>query len=219
MNIKKIKCIILDFDGTMYSNGAWLYEIEHFIGGFLDKNNILSECKTQEEKQTYLNKRYPQYHIMQQIYAYLHDSGIDDSEFRKYNQNNICEIRSTETTFINHEIISKIAKHYNLYMISDSAVPYLEFYLDYAGIDKNNFIKILSNEYTRGDYTKIPMMKKVLQETGLKPDEIIMIGDSEKSDIVPAKLMGFQTAHIEHVSDTEKLLNKLIRFKTSNSGM
>ena len=36
-----------------------------------------------------------------------------------------------------------------------------------------------------------------------------MIGDSEKSDIIPAKLLGIQTHHVMHVSETEKLIKDI----------
>ena len=60
-------------------------------------------------------------------------------------------------------------------------------------------------------------MKRVQIETGVKPNEIIMIGDSEYSDIQPAKLLGFQVQHIKHVSETEKILQDLINIKSSNA--
>lgn len=216
MNLKKIKCVVLDFDGTMYSGGDWSNEPILF-GDFLVKKNLLPEYPTRDEKLEYLKNKYPNYHVIQQMFAFLHDNGIDDSEFRQYNEENICEIRSEDIVFINPELISGLAKSYSLYMISDSAIPYLEFYLEHAGLDKREFKEILSNEYKDEGLTKIPMMKKVLAKTGLKPDEVLMIGDSEKSDIIPAKLVGFQTCHVMHVSETEKILKKLIRAKNSKA--
>ena len=214
MELKKVKCVILDFDGTLYSNGDWSNEPKLF-GEYLMNKNYLSEYGSADERMAKLGEMYPNYHIIQQMFAYLHDNGIDDGDFRKFNNENICEIRSKDIVFLKPEIIDNLAKNYQLYMISDSAIPYLEFYLDHAEIDKSKFKKIMTNEYRDAGYTKIPMMKKVLAETGFKPDELIMIGDSEKSDIVPAKLLGLQTCHVKHVSETEKILNKLIRIKNS----
>ena len=214
MNLKKIKCVVLDFDGTMYSDGDWSNEPKLF-GQYLMSKNYLPEYETVDEKMARLVEIYPNYHIIQQMFAFLHDNVIDDSDFRKFNDENICEIRNETIVFLGAETIEELAKNYKIYMISDSAVPYLEFYLEHAGIDKKHFESILSNEYRDEGFTKIPMMKKILKETGFKPDEVIMIGDSEKSDIVPAKLVGFQTCHVKHVSETEKILKKLIRIKNS----
>lgn len=214
MDLKKIKCVVLDFDGTMYSDGDWSNEPKLF-GQYLLSKNYLPEFETADAKMAHLDEIYPNYHIIQQMFAFLKDNGIDDRDFRKFNDENIYEIRSDNIVFLKPEAISELAKSYKIYLISDSAVPYLEFYLDFAGIEKRNFEAILSNEYKDEGFTKIPMMKKILAETDLKPAEVIMIGDSEKSDIVPAKLIGFQTCHVKHVSDTEKILKKLIRIKNS----
>lgn len=209
MNLKKIKCVILDFDSTLYSNGDWSAESTLF-GGFLVQENLLPEYPTIEEKLNYLKSLYPEYHIIQFIFAYLHDNGIDDSSFRKYNEENICEIRGKDTVFIEPKYISNLAKGFKVYLLSDSARKYLEFYLDYAHIDKTKFQEILSNQYDDEKYSKIPMMKKVLEQTGLKANEIVMVGDNKKTDIIPAKLLGFQTYHVKDVWDTQDFLQKLI---------
>ena len=214
MNLNKIKCVVLDFDGTMYSYGDWSNEPKLF-GSYLVSKNYLPECDGWENKMARLAEIYPQYHIIQQMFAFLADNGIDDSEFRKFNDENICEIRTNEIVFLKPETIDKLAESYKVYIISDSAIPYIEFYLDHAKIDKSKFQAILTNEYRDEGYTKIPMMKQIIKETGLSPDEIIMVGDSERSDIVPAKLLGIQTHHVKVVEETEKILKKLIRIKNS----
>lgn len=206
MKLNKIKCVVLDFDNTMYSYGEWANE-DILTERFLHEQNLLPGI---ENKVEYLSKLYPQYHIIQFVFAYLHDNNIDDSTFRKFNNENISEIRKPETVFIKPEIIKEISKKYKLFMISDSFKSYLLYYLDYAKINKDWFDDILQNQYDDEGYTKIPMMKTVLEQTGLKPEEIVMVGDSEKSDILPAKIVGFQTYHVKDVFDTEKFLNRLL---------
>ncbi len=212
MNLKKIKCVAIDFDNTMYSYGNWQDE-DVLYARFLEQQNYLPEYKTGKEKLDYIETLYPNYHLIQRMYAYMHDNNIDDKTFRKFNDENISDIVKEDTVFINPEIIDKLAKNYKIYVISDSQVTYLEHYLKYAKISLNNFEAIYSNEYNDEGYTKIPMMRKILKETGLKPNEIVMVGDSEKSDIVPAKLVGFQTYHVKDVYDTEDFLQKLIDLK------
>ena len=206
MKLNKIKCVVSDFDNTMYSYGEWANE-DILTERFLHEQNLLPGI---ENKVEYLSKLYPQYHIIQFVFAYLHDNNIDDSAFRKFNNENISEIRKPETVFIKPEIIKEISKKYKLFMISDSFKSYLLYYLDYAKINTDWFDDILQNQYDDEGYTKIPMMKTVLEQTGLKPEEIVMVGDSEKSDILPAKIVGFQTYHVKDVFDTEKFLNRLL---------
>lgn len=216
MNYKKIKCVVLDFDNTLYSHGNW--EDEHRLyEKFLERENILPEIKGGEEKLKYMRSFYPDYHIIQTMYAYMHDHNIDDKVLREFNEENISNILTDEIVFINPKVIDELAQNYKVYIISDSQMSYLNHYLKYAGVKLSNFTGILSNDYSDEDYTKIPMMKKVLKETGLKPEEIVMVGDNPRTDIAPAKLVGFQTHLVELVSDTEKFLNKLISLKSSKS--
>ena len=213
MNLKKIKCVIVDFDATLYSYGDWSKEPE-FFGNYLVDRNILPEISGWEKKINFLQEKYPPFHIIKFIFAYLHDNNIDDSDFRKFNNEHICEIRGENTVFIKPEIIKEIAKHYPIYIVSDSSVPYIEKYLKFAKIDKKLFSGIYENEYNDETYSKISIMKKVLIESGVKPNEVIMIGDSEASDIRPGKLLGFQTKLVETVFETEQILQDLVNLKS-----
>ena len=114
------------------------------------------------------------------------------------------------------KIIAETAKNFPLYIVSDSSVPYIEKYLKFAKIDKKHFSGIYDNEYNDETYSKISIMKRVMIETGFKPNEIIMIGDSEQSDIRPAKLLGFQTKLVKTVYETEEILQDLVNLKSSN---
>ena len=214
MNLKKIKCVIVDFDSTLYSNGdasAESYE------DYLAEHNILPEISGKYEKRAYLKSLYPKYHTIKAIFAYLRDNGFDDSGFRDFFDKQIWEIRTKDTVFINPKIIKELSKYYPIYIVSDSAVAYLEYYLKEANIDKRWFSGVYSNTYTDETFSKIPVMKKIQSETGAKSNEIIMIGDSEYSDIQPAKLLGFQACHIKHVSETEKILQELVNIKASKA--
>ena len=216
MNLKKIKCVIVDFDATLYSNGDWSREPE-FFGKYLVDRNILPEIPGWEEKLDFLLEKYPTFHIIKSIFAYLHDNGIDDLDFRKFNNEHICEIRGKDTVFIKPKIIAEIAKHYPIYIVSDSSVPYIEKYLKFAKIDKKLFSGIYENEYNDETYSKISIMKRVLNESGVKPNEVVMIGDSEMSDIQPGKLLGFQTKLVKSVYDTEEILQNLVNLKSSTT--
>ena len=216
MNLKKIKCVIVDFDATLYTDGDWSREPE-FFGKYLEDRNILPEISGWEAKLDYLQKQYPLFHIIKFIFAYLHDNNIDDSDFRKFNNEHICEIRGKDIVFIKPKIIAEIAKHYPLYIVSDSSVPYIEKYLKFAKIDKKHFSGIYDNEYNDETYSKISIMKKVLNEAGVSPNEVVMIGDSKMSDIQPGKLLGFQTKLVKTVYDTEEILQDLVNLKSSKA--
>ena len=53
---------------------------------------------------------------------------------------------------------------------------------------------MISPEHTGKLKPSISFYEKLLEETGFHPDEIIMVGDSIKRDLIPAKLLGLKTA-------------------------
>ena len=61
--------------------------------------------------------------------------------------------------------------------------------------------------------TKTPYMKKIIDETGFAPNEILMVGDSYQNDIIPAKQLGMQTYLVNTVDETEYIFNKLASLK------
>ena len=214
MNLKKIKCVIVDFDETLYSYGdSSTEEYEDY----LVEKNLLPEILDKYEKGKYLKKIYPNYHSIKAIFAYLHDNNMDDSEFRDFYNRVVWDVRTEKTVFIDPNVIKELSKYYPVYIVSDSSKKYLEFYLGEAKINKSWFAGIYSNTYDDETYSKIPVMKRVMNETGLKPNEIIMIGDSENSDIKPAKLLGFQTKHIKNVFETTEILQELTNLKSSKT--
>lgn len=211
MNLKKIKCVIVDFDETLYSYGdSSTEEYEDY----LVEKNLLPEIPDKYEKGKYLKKIYQNYHSIKAIFAYIHDNNMDDSEFRDFYNKVVWDVRTDKTVFIEPNIIKELSKYYPVYIVSDSAKKYLEFYLGEAKINKDWFAGIYSNTYDDETYSKIPVMKRIMNETGLKPSEIIMIGDSENSDIKPAKLLGFQTKHIKNVFETTEILKELTNLKS-----
>jgi len=209
MELQKIKCVVIDFDNTLYSGGDWTEE-DAFYDKFLEREKFLPEGK---RNVAYVMSLYPKYHSLQAIYAYMQDNGLDDRIFEKFEATQIYDFVNKDTVFIEPSILSELSKYYKLYLLSDSSKEYLAKHMKTGGIDQKNFVKVMSNQYTPGDLTKLPMMKQILQETKLNPDEIVMVGDSELCDKEPAEKLGFQTYVVDNVFDTSNFFEKLIALK------
>ena len=75
------------------------------------------------------------------------------------------------------------------------------------------FAACVSNDFKSEDMAKSNFMKKIIKDTGLKPQEILMVGDSEDHDIAPAAKLKMQTFHVKDIHDTEEIFEKLIKLK------
>ena len=133
----------------------------------------MPEILDKYEKGKYLKKIYPNYHSIKAIFAYLHDNNMDDSEFRDFYNRVVWDVRTEKTVFIDPNVIKELSKYYPVYIVSDSSKKYLEFYLGEAKINKSWFAGIYSNTYDDETYSKIPVMKRVMNETGLKKYAVI----------------------------------------------
>ena len=203
MELDKIKCVIFDFDCTLYSNGDWSKEDEYFAK-FLEENNIYDI--SMEE----LYKKYPYFHKMQASLAYAREKGLDDSLFFDYVDKNIYDITESELEIINPQLLYNLANFYDLYLLSDSNESYLDYYFKLFNIDKSVFKECISNEYKREDMSKAPYMLKILSYGKYNSDEILMVGDSFEFDIIPARKVGIKSYLVGHVSETENLIKNLI---------
>ena len=91
------------------------------------------------------------------------------------------------------EVLNLLHKSHKLAMVThgNEKVQYDKIKL--ANIDKSLFSKIL---VTR-NYDKSKSYQQILDEFGFKPQEIIVIGDKYKTDLLPAKKLGMKTVHMK----------------------
>ena len=147
MRKNKIKCVVLDFDNTLYSNGKWGGEND-FYERFLIQENLIPGV---DKKAEYLLKKYPQYHILQAIFAHMHEHNLSDEPFRKFEATQIYNMIKDDTVFIDSKILKELSKKYKVYMLSDSSREWLDHYMDIGGIDKSVF-EAYNLQYQQSSY-------------------------------------------------------------------
>ncbi|CAL2102279.1 putative Glyceraldehyde 3-phosphate phosphatase [Tenacibaculum sp. 190130A14a] len=140
------------------------------------------------------------------------------SEFKKLfkeNKNDLEKELNSVVVFKEvYNILSRLEKCYNLFLISNLAEPYKEPFFD-KKLDQY-FEKVIFS----CDYGSIKPEEKIFKEieeiTGNQPNEIMMIGDSLKSDIEIPKRLGWHFFRIERkeigkdgddVLDLKEILN------------
>ena len=203
MNAKNIKCVIFDFDSTLYVNGNWADE-DGYWQGYLDYAGI-TDITVDE-----ICKKYSSPHKMRSLCKYTRELGIDDSIFFKYCDDFLYDMTNDNLRVIDNNLLEELKKYYQIFLLSDSTPGYLDYYMKEFGINKAVFTECISNNYDANDMSKYPLMIKVLNQMSCKPNEIIMVGDSAMFDIEPAKKAGFETFKVDSLEDTEKIIKILI---------
>ncbi len=92
------------------------------------------------------------------------------------------------------EALSALDKAYTLIVSSGSAREFLPYLLD--GIDKY-FDRIFSSVSDYGQIKSPEFYVNVCQETGIKPNEMVHVGDSWQFDFLIPKEIGIKTFHID----------------------
>lgn len=206
IDFDKIRAVIFDFDGTLYSGGNWNgYEenlANFFVGKFSDKS--LWQIISEERQMSGLD-------IFHRMIEYAKANSIDPQELIKYDDEHFFYMDSKPVHFIDLKLLDDLKNYYKLFIVSDSSNGYLKYYMDKYQVCRDNFEQILSNDFSEPDYTKVGCYKKIMAKTKLEPSQILMIGDSYKLDIETAKRCNLQNFHVTSKSDTTKIINILIK--------
>lgn len=213
LDLSKIKCVITDFDGTLYSDGNWGSDFDMYILnalkdlGFLPKNR---------KSLASVYKYMPEFHEIQTSLKFIQDKGGNPDVLIEYMDKHIYNFLLPETRIIDVNILKELSKHYKLYLLSDSNSEYISHYMKKFKMKKSWFVDCVSNEFKTPSMSKQVYMEKFMKDQGLSLDEVIMVGDSKRFDIAPAKLAGIQHFWVKDVNDTARLFNELISLKNND---
>lgn len=99
--------------------------------------------------------------------------------------------------------LNKLKKKYKLAILSDA--PKIQAWIRLAAMGiQNKFDIIVTFDETKSKKPSLKPFLYVLKKLRLKPEECLMIGDSLKRDIAPAKKLGFKTVFAKYGEDKEK---------------
>ncbi len=210
----KIKIVIFDFDETLYSGGNWDNANAHFCKPLVRLG--LFENTADAEKT--LSKKYPEISdFYKKVIAFMEENGFEPKVFRDLLEHeSVYDMVSDGLRKMNYDLLNELAKHYVLYIISDSPKIYVDYYLNFFGINRNVFKEVIINPFLTEDISKFPCMQKIVLDNNADVNEVLMIGDSQVADILPAKKLGIKFEHITSVEETENLVRHLI--DTKNDG-
>jgi putative hydrolase of the HAD superfamily len=99
--------------------------------------------------------------------------------------------------------LNKLKKKYKLAILSDA--PKFQAWIRLAAMEiQNKFDIVVTFDDTKVRKPSSKPFNYVLKKLKLKPIECIMVGDSLKRDIAPAKRLGFKTVFAKYGEDKEK---------------
>lgn len=206
IDFEKLRAVIFDFDGTLYSGGNWNGYEENLIHFFMRNGVNKSEWQIMSEE-----RAMPGLDIFHRMIEYAKANGIDPQKLIDYDDRHFFYMDTTPVHFINLALLGDLKNYYKLFIVSDSSGGYLRYYMDKYGVDRSNFEQILSNDFSEPDYSKVGCYKRIIDATKLEPSQILMVGDSYRLDIETAARCKMQSYHVSGKADTNRIINMLIK--------
>ena len=185
--LRSIKCIIWDYDGTLYKGDKIGIELKKIFFLISKKHKAKLTMAEFDNKSKLLGSwsaatsfftSMPEINILD-----LADSKIDKLKFIDKNPEIVKFIESTQ-------------KKYLHLILTNSTKKEVELGLKKIGFKKNTFNKIFSRDYTKLLKPDVEIYKQIQNFTNLKKNNCLCVGDSLSCDIKPAKEFGFKAIPI-----------------------
>ena len=225
MNDKKV--LIFDFDGTFYSGEKVFDKLPEYM---INHRRDMLASITDEQYET-IEKENPTWQdachgsdIVNHIYMFKQkypEFNITINDYIIWENLRPDPIDIDENEVVNPKFLEKICKEYKTYVVSNSSPTHLHFYMKKLGINPKWFEEIISNNFIEEDRTKKHYYQDILNMENCLPKNTYVFGDSEKSDLLPARELGINTHLITDARKLEDVVNKAIgrNFEKDNMGM
>lgn len=210
------KIFIFDFDGTFYSGEHKFDKVKKSI----DDNKRKFMSKLNNEQYEIICKENPKWNKVitgNDIVKCM----LDLSDKYPYWDISICDFYNWQKDFVYDIILDynqivdvaflkELCEKYSVYVVSNSSLKHIYYYMKKMNIDKNWFNKVIGNEFKKEDPTKKQYYKEIMQQENVEPYEVYVLGDSVESDLAPARYLGMNAFYVDNPNHITKIINKII---------
>ena len=197
----KIKLLCWDLDGTLYPENLNLKKHidDLIVNSIALKNNWTNKVAEQKIKQKVLE--------MKSTTKSLDYFGVDGTQFFI----NIWETIDLGLYIQKNKKLSKLFKESkikNSIFTNSNTLNNVKAKLKIIGINPKDFSFIMTS--TQIGFTKPDkkVFEAIIKKSGLKPSEILYVGDRDSVDILPAKKIGMKTCMVRNYSDRADICAK-----------
>lgn len=190
----KIKCVIFNFDDTLYYGINWAFWYR-MVGEWFDKH---FENLSFEEKKTLLKKygvryRKQNFKLSDNVLCkLLIETEGSAKPWLEYRDKLEMHTEEKKGKAISKKELKRFAKLGKLYIVSNSRLANIKQTAEYYNIDLSLFEKIYVNDYDTKNTSKDKYFKEIMYENNLQPENVLVIGSSKQQDILPAKRLKMQ---------------------------
>ncbi len=206
MEEKLFKVIIFDFDGTLHNGEKW----ENWTEYMQQTIDYATAQLTEQERKDFMERQNITYNsnTADVANALVNEFGTAQGMI-DFQSKNIYRLDYQNMKFVDPEFIKKLSEKYTLYIVSNSPVASIERHFRHWNIDATLFKKIYFNQFLAQDTTKGVFYKEILANEKVMPQEVLVIGDNFRDDLVPAQKLNMQTLETHNLSDLYSFFDNL----------
>lgn len=210
---EKIKAFIFDYDDTLYSPADWT--------SFLNRNYLflINHLRSLRLSNKQIGNLLKKYDCLNQpgklvVAPILFEIEGSCKAWVKFNEKQPPDYeRLKNSTAVPNSELAKFAKVGKCYIVSNSRKHDIVATMRYLGINLSLFQNIYSNDFSnKQDISKSKYFKEIMDINKLSPNQILVIGDSYRDDILPAQKLGMNTYQCKNGFTYEEVMQDL-KFK------
>ena len=210
------KVFIFDFDGTFYSGEHKFDNVKQNIDE--NRRKFLNSL-TDEQYQIICNEN-PRWNnattgndivrCMTKLMKKYSDWNITIEDFFEWQNDFIYDIVIDTNQIVDSEFMEKLCNEYSVYVVSNSSLKHIYYYMEKLNINTRWFKDVIGNEFKKEDPSKQHYYKEILDKENAKPHNTYVFGDSVESDLTPAIKLGINAFYVDNAKNIKKLATKVI---------
>lgn len=212
-NQKGIELIVMDFDGTIYSNTLYMNKYYNFAVTVL--KDYYGYTIDEAQKILLDNKIYPNATSANgSVTQLMLKMGMGLEEWNLYREKCFrIKMHLSDSKIVNKEVLYEIAKTFPIFLLTNNTLNVVRELLENMNISEKIFEKIITadDDNYRGD--KLEGIKMISKISGIKLQNILSVGDKFCVDIEPFIKIGGNGFLVEDPKDIEKLWLELKEIK------
>lgn len=199
-----VKTIFFDLDHTLWDYDTNARETLFEIYDDFQLNRGFSSAE--DFFQTYLVHNEKLWHLYnhgkinrddireRRFYQVIADAGIDDKKVAEAMSDQFMDVCPHKTAVMpgTYEILEHLKPNYKMGIITNGFSDTQDIKMKKTGLD-SFFEMIITSESARARKPSPEIFNTALNESGAKPEEVIMIGDNRATDIGGALALGWKT--------------------------
>ena len=205
---KELKCIIFDFDETLYYNPLAQQSYFNYL-----KKALLNLTNYNEDEITNIIKLFG-FDLTGERRVSVSQNcskiGILQEDWMKYRIENFYPDNFSYIKTVSNSLMRSLLKKYKLFLVSSEYLDNIYIKASQMNIDLSVFQKIYTSDSKKLQIiNKQEAYKDILHNEELSPSQVIVIGDRYNVDIKPFEEIGGGGVQVSNTDEVEELIKQL----------